>query len=327
LPLQDVQVTINVAYPAPRIGLGRPAIFAQKVGAATYTEYTTLAGLAVDYAIGTPAYEKAEAVFAQNDRPDVVAVATYETEIEASLAEFYNRAWHFALIADDVDVEQDAAALFFNEQEFKLLAVQVQDDVGREAVKGMKRVIAFNHDVVGEHLDAAAVGALGSLPVGSITWKFKELKGVTPIYPTQTELDAIELDNAIAYVMKAGKGQLSEGKLANGEYIDVIHGQDWIKADMENEIQNTLANSPKLPYDARGIGAIQAAMLTTLGRGYNNGIIATTADGLPDYTVTTLSREESDPQDRNNRIYRGGNFEFGNAGAIHEARIKGQIRV
>lgn len=327
MPLQDVQVTINVAYPAPRIGLGRPAIFVQKTGVATYKEYTTLAALTVDYAIATPAYEKAAAVFAQNDRPDVVAVATYDTEIETSLAEFYNRAWHFALIAGDVGVEQDAAALFFNEQEFKLLAVQVTEDVGREAVKGMKRVIAFNHDVVGEHLDAAAVGALGSLPVGSITWKFKELKGITATYPTQSELDAIELDNAIAYVMKAGKGQLSEGTLANGEYIDAVHGQDWIKADMENEVQYTLSRSAKLPYDARGIGAIQAAMLTTMGRAFNNGIIAITEAGLPDYSVTALTREQSDPQDRNNRIYRGGNFEYGEAGGIHEARISGQVKV
>jgi hypothetical protein len=327
MPLQDVQVTINVAYPAPRIGLGRPAIFVQKVGVATYKEYTTLAALTLDYAIGTPAYQKAEAVFAQNDRPDVVAVATYDTAIETSLAEFYNRAWHFALVAGDVGVEQDAAALFFNEQEFKLLAVQVQDDVGREAVKGMKRVIAFNHDVVGEHLDAAAVGALGSLPVGSITWKFKELKGITATYPTQSELDAIELDNAIAYVMKAGKGQLSEGKLANGEYIDVIHGQDWIKADMENEVQYTLSRAAKLPYDARGIGALQAAATTALQRGFNNGIIGLTADGLPDFTITALTREESDVQDRNDRIYRGLAFDFSLAGAIHSVRINGQIRV
>lgn len=327
MPLQDVQVTINVAYPAPRIGLGRPAIFVQKVGAATYTEYTTLAALTLDFPVGTPAYEKAEAVFKQNDRPDVVAVATYETEIETSLTEFYNRAWHFALIAGDVGVEQDAAALFFTDKEFKFLAVQVQDDVAREAVKGMKRVAVFNHDVVGEHLDAAAVGALGSLPVGSITWKFKELKGVTPTYPTQSEIDEIELDNAIAYVMKAGKGQLSEGKLANGEYIDVIHGQDWIKSDMENEVQYTLSRAAKLPYDARGIGALQAAATTTLQRGFNSGIIGLTADGLPDYAISALTREESDPQDRNDRIYRGLSFNFGLAGAIHEARIAGQIRV
>jgi hypothetical protein len=127
--------------------------------------------------------------------------------------------------------------------------------------------------------------------------------------------------------MKAGRAQLTEGKLANGEYIDVIHGQDWVKADMENEVQNMLAQAPKLPYDSGGIGAIHAAVTTTMQRGFNNGIIAKGADGLPMYTVTTLTREQSDPADRSARIYKGASFEFQNAGAIHAATIKGAIRI
>lgn len=331
MPIQDVQVTINVAYPAPRIGLGRAVIFTQATGAPTYTEYTTLAGLEADYPKGTTVNSKAGTVFLQKNRPDIVAVATYETDIVDSLEEFYARPWHFALIANDVPAAQVAAATFIDSQEFKFVAVQVNGDEGREAVKGKKRVLVFDHNIASEHLDAAAVGHLSSLPVGSVTWKFHELKGVTPRDITQTELDQIEMDNAIAYVYKAGSGQLSEGTLANGEYIDVVHGQDWVKADMENEISHALAQAAKfnskLPYDSRGIGAIRAAALTTLERGFRNGIIAQNEDGLPDYTINALSRNESDPQDRNERIYRGLTFEFGLAGAIHEVRVTGAIRI
>lgn len=327
MPLQDVTVTINVAYPSPRIGLGRPVIFVQKVGASSYKEYTTLEALAVDYADGTPAHEKAKSIFLQPNRPDIVAVATYDTNIGAALAEFYNRPWHFALVAGDVATDQVAAAGFINDKDFKFVAVQVANDAGREAVKGKKRTLIFDHNVVGEHLDAAAVGNLGSLPVGSITWKFKDVKGITARYLTDTEIAAIDVDKAIAFVMKSGKPQLSEGWLANGEYIDVVHGQDWIKSDMENEIQNTLSQSDKVPYDARGINLIEAAATTTLQRGFSNGIIATKEDGLPDYTLVALSREQSDPQDRAARIYRGLSFEFGLAGAIHEARVKGVINI
>lgn len=331
MPIQDVQVTINVAYPAPRIGLGRAVIFTQAPGEATYKEYTTLAGLEADYPKGTAANAKAGTVFMQKNRPDIVAVATYDTDIVDSLEEFYARPWHFALIANDVPAAQAAAATFIDAKEFKFVALQVNGDEGREAVKGKKRVLVFDHNIAGEHLDAAAVGHLSSLPVGSVTWKFHELKGVTPRDITQTELDQIELDNAIAYVYKAGSGQLSEGTLANGEYIDVVHGQDWVKADMENEISHALAQAAKfnskLPYDSRGIGAIRAAALTTLERGFRNGIIAQNEDGLPDYTINALSRNEVDPQDRNERIYRGLTFEFGLAGAIHEVRVTGAIRI
>ena len=331
MPLQDVHVTINVKYPAPRIGLGRPVIFTQKTGEETYKEYTTLTGLAVDYPKGTPEHDKAATIFNQKARPDIVAVATYDTAIEDSLELFYGRAWHFALVAGDVASEQLALATFLNDKDFKIAALQVKDDAGREALKGKKRTIIFDHDVEGEHLDAAAVGALASLPVGSITWKFHELRNVTPRHLDETELSAIELDNAIAYVMKGGGGQLSEGKLANGEYIDVVHGQDWVKADMENEISYALAQAAKfqtkLPYDGRGIGVIRAAATTTLERGFNNGIIALTEDGAKDYTINTASRAESDPQDRNERIYSGLSFDFGLAGAIHEVRVLGAINI
>lgn len=331
MPIKDVEVNINVAYPAPRVGLGRPVIFTQKTGVSAYTEYTGLETLAVDYPVGTPAYEKAKVIFDQANRPDIVAVATYDLAIEDSLAEFFGRAWHFALVAGDVPAEQQAAAVYMNDRDFKMLAVQVSDDTEREALKGMKRVAVFNHDVEGEHLDAAAVGGLASLPVGSISWKFHTLRGVTGQHLTGTELADIEIDNANAYVVKSGVPQLSEGKLANGEYIDVVHGQDWVKADMENEIQHALVQAAKfnskLPYDARGIGAIRAGATTTLERGYNNGIVAMTDDGLKDYTISTLSRSQTDPQDRNERIYRGLSFEFGLAGAIHEVRIKGAIKL
>lgn len=327
MPLQDVTVSINVAYPAPRIGLGRPVIFTQKTGVPSYEEYSTLDALKTDYIETTATYKKAAAIFQQPNRPDIVAVATYDTSIGAALEEFYNRPWHFALIANDLEADQVAAAGFINDKEFKFVAVQVKDDAGREAVKDKKRTLVFDHNITDEHLDAAAIGNLASLPVGSITWKFKGVVGITPRYLNDTEIAAIDTDNAIAYVVKAGKAQLSEGTLSNGEYIDVIHGQDWVKADMENEVQHALSQADKLPYDHRGINAIEAAATTTLQRGFSNGIIAATADGLPDFTITALDRNQVDPADRANREYNGLSFEFGNAGAIHEARIKGSIRI
>lgn len=328
MPLQDVVVSINIANPAPKIGLGRPVIFTQAVGDAKYAEYSTLEGLREDYPVPTTAEAKAGVIFAQTNRPDKVAVATYATSVDTSLTLFYNNAWHFALIAGDVPEQQLLAADFIKEKDFKFVAVQVDDNAGREAVKGKQRVLTFDHNVVGEHLDAAAIGELGSRDVGSITWKFKTLKKVTPRYLSDTEMTAIDDDNAMAYAYKGtGKAQLTDGKLADGEWIDVVHGQDWVKADMENEVQYALEQNDKVPFDSRGISLIAAASETTLKRGFNNGIIATTDDGEPDYEINTLTRDQVDVQDRQQRIYNGLTFEFSNAGAIHEARIKGQINI
>lgn len=325
MPLKDVVVTINIKSIAPRVGLGRPLILAMKTGTASYKEYRDIDEVLTDYAVTTPEYKKAAVIFVQPNRPDLIAIATYAVDPAITLTEFYNRGWHFALVANDLPADQLKAATYLDSKDFKIGAYQVINTAGRTALKGKKRAIVFDNPNTSEYLDAAAVGNLASLTVGSITWKFKDLVGVTPRYLTDTELAAIEADNANAYVMKSGKGQLSDGKLADGEFIDIVHGQDWIKADMENEIQNTLQSSPKLPYDIRGINSLAAAATTTLKRGFNNGIIGFKEDGLPDYQVEALPKEQSDVQDRKNRIYRGLSFEFGSAGAIHDVRVKGSI--
>lgn len=325
MPLQDVQVTIDVKYPAPRVGLGRPLILSKKAGELTYKEYYTIEGVLLDYAKDTVEYEKAKTVFAQQNRPDVIAIATYATDPTETLELVYKNPWHWALVANDLPADQLKAATFFGGKKFKFGVYQVKTAADRAALKGKERAVVVDHDIVGEHMDAALVGELGSQPVGYITWKFKSLAYITPRYLTENEMALIDADYAIAYVMKAGKAQTSEGTLANGEFIDVLHGQDWVKADMENEIQHVLQNSKKLPYDVRGINSLVAAATTTLKRAFNNGIVAIRADGLPDFIVSALPRELTDPQDRNERVYRGLSFEFGNAGSIHAVRVKGSI--
>jgi hypothetical protein len=326
MPLQDVIVEINLSSPAPKVGLGRPLILAQKTGASTYKEYKNDVELMMDgFMAGSAVHNKAQAIFEQPNRPDKVAVATYDTSISTALTDYYNYPWHFALVANDLQADQVAAATFMSAKDFKFLAVQALTSVARTALKSKHRVIVFDNPIATEHLDAAAVGNLASLPVGSITWKFKELKGITPRTLTDSEMSAIDTANAIAFVLKGGRGQLSEGIDSYNEYIDVLHGQDWVKVDMENEIQNVLVSSAKLPFDARGINAFEAAATTTLQRAYRNGIIAQDVNGLPDYKITTLSREEVDSQDRSDRIYSGLKFEFALAGAIHEGQVTGTI--
>lgn len=330
MPLKDVVVQIDVAQPAPRVGLGTPLILEVKTGASTYKEYTSLTLLAADFATTTDAYKKAQAIFAQKNRPEKVAVATYEAgSIDDALNAHYNRGWHFALVANDLSADQVVAADVVAGKEFKFLAVQVADNAGREALADKARTLIFDHNVEGENLDAAAVGALGSLEVGSITWKFKgDFAGITGRNLTEDELSLIEADKAMAYVFKAGKAQLSDGIDAMGEYIDAVHGQDFVKVDMENEVQNALQNAAKVPFDARGISLIEASATTTLQRAFAQGIIAQRADGQPDYTIQALSREQSDPQDRANRVYKGLSFQFALAGAIHRVDpIKGEILV
>lgn len=327
MPIKDVIVNIDLATPAPRVGLGRILVLTEAVGTPSYKEYSSLEAIAADYPDGSAAHSVAETIFMQKDRPDVVAIATYETGApEAALNAFYERAWHFVLLANDVAADQLKVSNLVEAKDFKFFGANVKDNTGREALKGKKRTIVFHHPVVGENLAAAAIATLGSREVGSITWKFKGgFAGVTAQYMIGSELAEVEADNALAYLYKAGKPQLSNGIDASGEYVDALHGKDFVKVDMENEIQYALQNADKVIFDNRGIGLITGAATTTLQRAYNQTIVAQTDDGLPDYEITALRRDEVDPGDRANRVYKGLSFRFSNAGAIHEVEVKGQI--
>lgn len=329
MPLQDVNVTIDVNYPSPKVGLGRPLILT-KGTEATYKEYLSLTALEKDFAEDTDAYKKAKVLLKQKNRPDVVAVTTYaEGELDKAMEKYFKKGWHFCLLADDNQADQLTISIVIEEKDFKFFAAQVTDEAGREVLKGQKRTLIFQHHKPEEHLDAAAVGSLSSLDVGSITWKFKGgFVGVTAQEIDEDELLEIEADYTMVYLMKSGKAQLSDGIEAGGEYIDVLHGKDFVKVDMENEIQYAMQNADKVPYDQRGIGLIGSAATTSLQRAGSQGIIALKEDDSGyDYTIVMLSRNEVTPQDRAARVYNGLSFEFELAGAIHEANVKGLINI
>lgn len=336
MPLQDVTVNINLVKPAALIGLGRPLILADKAGDPVYKAYSDLDSVKVDYVDTTNAYKKAAAIFSQgSNRPDQIYIANYDPAADGGTTPGYKlveavnaykeKDWEFLILADAVQADKVAVAPIVEGLGVKFLFVKVDTEADRAAFKAYDRTNAFYHPVAGEDPDAALVGACGSLPVGSITWKFKTLVGITPQDFSAADLNAIHADGAIAYVTKAGVAQTSEGIVGSGEYIDVIHSKDWIKINMENEVQTVLQNAPKIPYDNRGIGLLEGAVTNVLQTAFRNGIIAADKDDQPIFSVTALSRDQVSASDRASRVYNGISFSFDLSGAIHQATITGEI--
>lgn len=330
MPLSDVKVTIDLVKPTSRIGLGRPLILAEGMGAPAYKEYESLDALKTSFPEGTTVYKKAAAIFDQGDnRPDKIAVGTFVTgeTHESVLKDYFDKDWYFLLLAD---VEHEDALAISDAVEanaYKMLVVHAKDKNDRAAYKGNDRTIVFYHPNVAEQPDAALVGAVGSKSVGSVTWKFKTLNNVTPQDLPAEEVLATHEDGAICYVTKSGIAQTSEGITASGEYIDVIHGKDWIKVNAEYAIQNALSTNDKIPYTNEGIGLIETELTGVLLAGFENGIIAPDAEGQPLYAVNAKKRDEVEQSDRASRVYNGLSFSFELAGAVHTANVTGEILV
>ncbi|MED4455905.1 DUF3383 family protein [Metabacillus fastidiosus] len=332
MALKDVSVIINVLHPAEVIGLGRPIIFT--VGSkASYKEYRSLEALTADFNISTPTHKLAETIWAQKNKPKVIAVATYVDIMPTagqSLAEvieaYYEKLWHFALLADSTPAERLVLSNAVELHDFKFAVVQTKDKTELSAFKHNAHTIPYYHTNDGERLDGAVIGDAASLTVGSITWKFRhDLKAVTPIDITSDELEDIHELGANCYVEKAGVPQTSEGLVATGEYIDFYHGRDWIKVNGETELQALLVNNDKIPSNDNGISMIASTLTNVLTIGGKQGIIDINKENQYDFTVNTISWEETDPDDQAKRVYSGVTFSYRAQGAIHKINVTGEV--
>ncbi|MBG9783586.1 DUF3383 family protein [Shouchella lehensis] len=347
MSINDVTVVIDIERPAPIEGLGTPLILHKSVNQAfPYREFGSLEEVAKDYSDSSEVYKKASFVFNQGSTaPNKLAIASYGSEeeeeeqqqlafnarsirtISDALDAFYYKGWHFLHLVNATTHETKIAGDYIANKDFKFLAVEATEFTELANHKGQNRTILFYHPVENEAASAALIGSVGSLTVGSVTYKFKKLQGLTPQDFDANDLNQIHDAGALAYVTKAGDPQTSEGKTASGEYIDVLHGKDWIKANMETRIQRVLSTSSKVPYTNDGISLIEVTATDVLNLATENGIIAKDTDGIAMYTVNALGRDEVNDNDRADRIYKGLSFNFDLAGAIHEVSVRGLIRI
>lgn len=174
-----------------------------------------------------------------------------------------------------------------------------------------------------EYPEAAWFGdRLPSAP-GSSTWMFKTLSGISVDSITSTESTNIRNKNGNTYETIGGVNITREGKMASGEYIDVIRGVDWLEARMEERIYSRFVNLPKIPYTNAGIAVIEAEVRAQIQEGIEAGVI----DGEQGFTVTVPRVSEVSANDRANRILPAITFVAKLAGAIHKATVRGTVTV
>jgi hypothetical protein len=333
---KDVTVVINIQKPVGRLGFGKVLILGEKAGGFDYKEYLDLASVKTDFIDSTEEYKAAQAVFAQGDQaPSVIAITCRnsttgvgeQTQVE-KLQTVIDKDWYFLISTSAVkvdvlaladEIEQDGSRQFFTRSASKT-------DLADFKVEDYTRTTVLYHTTISNYPEAAWVGAAGSAPVGSVTWKFKRLIGIQPLELSGTDLLAIHNLGANAYITKAGDSVTTEGKVVDAEYIDIIHARDYVKFSIEYSVQKLLNSTSKVPYTAAGIAQIEGAVRTVLQRAHNQGIIASDEDGVGLYGTTFKSRDEVDPADRAARSYNDGAFFFELAGAVHDARINGVIQ-
>ncbi|MEJ8306662.1 DUF3383 family protein [Saccharibacillus sacchari] len=336
MAIKDVTVIIDVERPTPLLGFGKPLILGSSTEGKPYKTYNldSLDGVKADYGVGTEEYKAAAAIYAQGDHaPKEIAIAqrkngTEPETIDQVLARVWGEDFYFLTATTTDDAEVDAIAAYVDLENYRQFFTRSDDPVRIAAFKAKlyKRSTMFEHDDIVKYPEAALIGRCGSAPVGSLTWKGKTLAGIQPMDINGTELKAIHDRGAITYVTKAGDNVTSEGKTVSGDFIDSIHGQDYIKYSIEYEVQKLFNRAEKVPYTNAGIAQIESKVRTVLQRAAKQGLIDI-VDNIPQYGTTFKSRANSDAAEIAARTYTGGEFWYREAGAIHDSIIRGQVRI
>lgn len=178
------------------------------------------------------------------------------------------------------------------------------------------------HPAIGGADAQVAAALLGNrLPVdpGSDTWAFKTLAGVTVRSPTTTARAAVLAKNGNVYERKNGVNVTFPGKVALGEWVDVVRGLDWQRARMQEALFALQTANAKVAYTDEGIRLIAAAIFGVLSQGVTAGLYA--ADPKP--TVSAPRARATSSGNRSARQLPGVTFAAQLAGAIHTATVTG----
>lgn len=338
MSLSDVKVTILIDRPTPILGgFGKPLISGAGTVGIPFTNYANLTAVKADYDETTAEYKAAASLFLQKNRPAEIAIVrrmTADQTIAEHLDEMLLQDWHFLVttstaVADIIAVADKIEADGTRQYIARTASLA---DANQVKAKAYDRTTTFYHpeeDEIAKYPDAAWIGAAGSLPVGSVTWKRWTLNGIAPAEMTQTELNTVHAAGAITYVKMAGMAVTSEGKAVSGEYIDLVHSRDYLVSSIQFAVQDLFnraqEQNTKIPYDNTGIAQLESAVRTVLQRSYNQGMIASDGDGQPMFTTTFPPRSAVDPANVAARSYPDGRFSFVLAGAIHTTTITGVI--
>lgn len=166
--------------------------------------------------------------------------------------------------------------------------------------------------------ECAFIGKVFPKHPGSATWAHKTLGGVTPYNLTTAQINTATGKNANIYTSIAGIAITQFGTVGSGEYIDVIHGIDWLKARIQQFVFTPLVQQDKVPYTNAGIQAVIAQLKAALEEAITRQILASYEVTAPEIADIALDAKAG-------RILPDVHFTAIFAGAIHKVQIDGVV--
>lgn len=188
----------------------------------------------------------------------------------------------------------------------------------------------FHTNAATEYPDAAWAARVFTIQPGAETWALKGLASVTPSPLTATQRQTVASKGGNAFEFYQTQIALTNpGKVAAGEWIDVIRFRDWLKDTIQVNMTQMMINRDKVPYTDAGIQLCVNNLRKSLQEGVRAGGIApdeldSSDKTVPGFIITYSRSTEIAPSIKASRVLSLG-FTARLASAIHVSEIAGSL--
>ncbi|EHK65299.1 DUF3383 family protein [Achromobacter arsenitoxydans] len=189
----------------------------------------------------------------------------------------------------------------------------------------------FHSKAASEALESAVMANRFTYYPGGETWANARLSGITYDNLAEGQALAAHAKNANTFEQMRNFAITQNGKVAAGEWIDVIRGRDWLAEQIKINVATQMINADgKVPYTDDGIQIIVNGVRQALLLGQARGLIApdeidSAGIRIPGFVISAPRSMDISANDKANRILRDLKFSARLAGAIHVAEIKGNL--
>ena len=264
------------------------------------------------------------------------------TDALAAVARENNSWYGLALVSrEDADVMLAAAWAEANGKLFvtasadeKLPQSAEKTDIASklEAKQYYRSAVMYSHKATEEYPEIALMSYSFTFYPGSETWNLKKLAGVSYSPLMEGEYLACSKKNATTFEKFNDSFAVTQGgKVAAGEWIDIIRFRDWLVQEVQINVTSVLINAyGKVPYTDKGIQLIGAAVRQALDLGVARGGIAPTElddnnKEIPSYVISLPLAAKVSNNNKGKRLLQDVKFSARLAGAIHLTEIKGNL--
>lgn len=178
------------------------------------------------------------------------------------------------------------------------------------------------HPRLHEYAAASWAGAVLPFPAGGVTWMFKKLGGVSSVSLTTAQETTLLSHGCNTYETIAGLPITQNGIAVSGEFLDITHGTDQLKARMRESVFGYLASKGKVAYEDEEVGTIVNIVKQVMGAAVKDKFLAAgtlSASGPKVADVLTA--------DRAARTLPDIQFAARYASAVHKVRLAGTLSI